>query len=76
MGEASTGRSATVPTAFRSTSVRTTTERQCSQTACTLLDHLKSMGAPQFGQRPERLVMTVRAIQPAHVNALRAEQVP
>src|SRR5262245_59132762 len=76
MGEPSIGRSATVPTAFKSTSVRTTIERQYSQTVCTLLDHLNAIGAPQLGQRAARLVMTVGPIEPADVDRLRAEKFP
>src|SRR5712664_3637910 len=50
MGELSGGRSATWPTFFRSTSVRTRMLLQNSQTVCTLLDQRKTILAPQFGQ--------------------------
>src|SRR5229473_6199581 len=50
MGELSGGRSATWPTFFRSTSVRTRMLLQYSQTVCTLLDQRKTTFAPQFGQ--------------------------
>src|SRR6267378_4027501 len=50
MGELSGGRSATWPTFFRSTSVRTRMLLQYSQTVCTLLDQRKTILAPQFGQ--------------------------
>src|SRR6266852_6189828 len=50
MGEASAGRSATSPTFFRSTSVRTRMEWQNSQVVCTALDQRKVTGAPQLGQ--------------------------
>src|SRR5260370_31314243 len=49
MGELSGGRSATWPTFFRSTSVRTRMLLQNSQTVCTLLDQRKTILAPQFG---------------------------
>src|SRR6266436_2974112 len=50
MGELSGGRSATWPTFFRSTSVRTRMLLQKSQTVCTLLDQRKTILAPQLGQ--------------------------
>src|SRR6266403_259871 len=50
IGELSGGRSATWPTFFRSTSVRTRMLLQNSQTVCTLLDQRKTILAPQFGQ--------------------------
>src|SRR6266480_3918007 len=50
MGELSGGRSATWPTFFRSTSVRTRMLLQKSQTVWTLLDQRKTILAPQFGQ--------------------------
>src|SRR5258707_1505048 len=50
MGELSGGRSATWPTFFKSTSVRTRMLLQKSHTVCTLLDHRKTILAPQFGQ--------------------------
>src|SRR5277367_5798701 len=50
MGEASGGRSATTPTFFRSTSVRTRIEWQNSQVVWTALDHKNLTGAPQLGQ--------------------------
>src|SRR5947209_7502235 len=56
MGEASGGRSATSPTFFKSTSVRTRIDLQYSQTVCTLLDQRKAMGAPQLGQLEVRSV--------------------
>src|SRR5882757_1694391 len=49
-GELSGGRSATWPTFLRSTSMRTRMLLQYSQTVCTLLDHRKTILAPQFGQ--------------------------
>jgi hypothetical protein len=53
MGELSGGKSATSPTFFRSTSVRTRTDLQNEHTVWTLLDQRKLMFAPQFGQTPE-----------------------
>src|SRR5947209_8410277 len=50
MGDASGGRSATSPTFFKSTSVRTRIDLQYSHTVCTLLDQRKATGAPQLGQ--------------------------
>src|SRR5580693_1116865 len=50
MGEASAGRSATTPTFFKSTSVRTRMEWQYSHVVCTALDQRNVTGAPQFGQ--------------------------
>src|SRR6267378_7328987 len=50
MGELSGGRSATWPTFFRSTSLRTRMLLQKSHTVCTLLDQRKTILAPQFGQ--------------------------
>src|SRR5258708_1854069 len=50
IGELSRGRSATWPTFFRSTSVRTRMLLQNSHTVCTLLDQRKTILAPQFGQ--------------------------
>src|SRR5438132_14109905 len=50
MGELSGGRSATWPTFFRSTSVRTRILLQNSQTVWTVLDQRKTILAPQFGQ--------------------------
>src|SRR5271169_815383 len=50
MGELSGGRSATWPTFFRSTSVRTRMLLQYSQTVWTLLDQRKTILAPQLGQ--------------------------
>src|SRR5260370_42415050 len=50
MGELSGGRSATWPTFFRSTSVRTRMLLQNSHTVWTLLDQRKTILAPQFGQ--------------------------
>src|ERR1700741_1016377 len=50
MGEPSGGRSATWPTFFKSTSVRTRMLLQYSQTVCTLLDQRKTILAPQLGQ--------------------------
>src|SRR5467141_3280954 len=50
IGELSGGRSATWPTFFRSTSVRTRMLLQNSHTVCTLLDQRKTILAPQFGQ--------------------------
>src|ERR1700678_3203992 len=50
MGEASGGRSATTPTFFKSTSVRTRIEWQNSQVVWTALDHRNFTGAPQLGQ--------------------------
>src|SRR5260370_29733023 len=57
MGELSGGRSATWPTFFRSTSVRTRMLLQYSQTVCTLLDQRKTIFAPQFGQLAEGCVI-------------------
>jgi len=48
--ELSGGRSATWPTFLRSTSVRTRMLLQYWQTVCTLLDHWKTIFAPQLGQ--------------------------
>src|SRR6476646_7136660 len=76
MGDASSGRSATTPARLRSTSVLTTTDWQCAQTVCTLLDHRYSIGAPQLGQLPDSLVMAVGTIEPADDNLARAEQLP
>jgi hypothetical protein len=59
---------------LRSTSVLTTTDWQCAQTVCTLLDHRYSIGAPQLGQLPDRLVMAVRTIEPADDDVAGAEQ--
>src|SRR5580698_3989231 len=50
MGEASAGRSATSPTFFKSTSVRTRIEWQNSQVVWTALDQRNFTGAPQLGQ--------------------------
>src|ERR1700733_7266595 len=50
MGEASGGRSATSPTFFKSTSVRTRMEWQNSQVVWTALDQRNFTGAPQLGQ--------------------------
>src|SRR5882762_4664176 len=50
IGELSGGRSATWPTFFRSTSVRTRILLQKSHTVCTLLDQRKTILAPQLGQ--------------------------
>src|ERR1700682_1510174 len=50
MGEASAGRSATSPTFFRSTSVRTKMEWQNSHVVWTALDQRNTTGAPQLGQ--------------------------
>src|SRR6202042_2391572 len=50
MGEASGGRSATSPTFFKSTSVRTRIEWQNSQVVWTALDQRNFTGAPQLGQ--------------------------
>src|SRR5947199_8955283 len=61
MGELSGGRSATCPTFFRSTSVRTRMDLQYSQTVCTLLDQRKETGAPQLGQFEVRSVTGVQA---------------
>ena len=55
MGEASAGRSATSPTFFRSTSVRTRIEWQNSQVVCTALDQRNFTGAPQLGQFAARV---------------------
>src|SRR5260370_306023 len=44
------GRSAIWPTFFKSISVRTRMLLQKSHTVCTLLDHRKTILAPQFGQ--------------------------
>src|SRR5262245_48061899 len=74
IGEASSGRSATTPTFFKSTSVLTTTDRQCSQTVYTLRDQRYAIGAPQFGQLAARLGMPVGTIEPAHVDGPRAQQ--
>ncbi len=62
MGELSSGTLATSPTFDRSTSWRTTTERQKAQTACTDPDHENVTGAPQFGQRPSTAGMDARSI--------------
>src|SRR3954469_18920326 len=62
MGELSSGTLATSPTFDRSTSWRTTTERQKAQTACTDPDHENVIGAPQFGQRPSIAAMDARSI--------------
>src|SRR5437660_11333465 len=56
IGDASGGRSATWPTFFMSTSLRTRIDLQYSQTVCTLLDQRKAMGAPQLGQLEVRSV--------------------
>src|SRR5947209_11315382 len=61
MGELSGGRSATCPTFFRSTSVRTRMDLQYSQTVCTLLDQRNETGAPQLGQFEVRSVTGVQA---------------
>src|SRR2546423_13940078 len=61
MGELSGGRSATWPTFFRSTSVRTRMDLQYSQTVCTLLDQRNETGAPQLGQFEVRSVTGVQA---------------
>src|SRR5467141_4656179 len=50
IGELSGGRSATWPTFFRSTSVRTRMLLQYSQTVWMLLDQRKTILAPQLGQ--------------------------
>src|ERR1700677_4399527 len=50
MGEASAGKSATSPTFFKSTSVRTRIEWQNSQVVWTALDQRNFTGAPQLGQ--------------------------
>src|SRR5580700_5048951 len=50
MGDASGGRSATSPTFFKSTSVRTRIEWQNSQVVWTALDQRNLTGAPQLGQ--------------------------
>src|SRR5580658_10272590 len=50
MGDASGGRSATSPTFFKSTSVRTRIEWQNSQVVWTALDQRNVTGAPQLGQ--------------------------
>src|SRR5271155_1839323 len=58
MGEASGGRSATSPTFFKSTSVRTRIEWQNSQVVWTALDQRNFTGAPQLGQlAPRELVV-------------------
>jgi hypothetical protein len=58
MGEISGGKSATWPIFVKSKSVRTRTLLQKSQTVCTLLDHLKTILAPQFGQVAAGCVMS------------------
>src|ERR1700691_4518116 len=61
MGEASGGRSATSPTFFKSTSVRTRIEWQNSQVVWTALDHRNFTGAPQLGQFPVGELIADRA---------------
>src|SRR6266487_92035 len=60
MGDASTGRSATSPTFFRSTLVRTRMEWQYSHVVWTALDQRNLIGAPQFGQFPAGWLMRCR----------------
>src|ERR1044071_7804289 len=60
MGELSLGRSATCPTFFRSTSVRTRIDLQYSHTVCTLLDQRNTIGAAQFGQFEVRSVIVLK----------------
>src|SRR5581483_1291572 len=76
MGEPSSGRSATTPTFRRSTSVLTTTDRQCSHTVWTLLDQRNTTGAPQFGQLADGLGMLVRPIDPPDLNGAGVEEPP
>src|SRR5579864_5826550 len=61
IGDASAGRSATTPTFWRSTSVRTRIEWQNSQVVCTALDQRKVTGAPQLGQFAAGALMADRA---------------
>src|SRR4029077_13619567 len=61
MGELSGGRSATWPTFFKSTSVRTRMLLQYSQTVCTLLDQRKTIFAPQFGQLATGWLIAIRS---------------
>src|SRR5271157_3806314 len=63
MGELSGGRSATSPTFFRSTSVRTRMEWQNSHVVCTALDQRNVIGAPQFGQLETGALMADRIVQ-------------
>src|SRR5271170_7065557 len=63
MGEASAGRSATSPTFFKSTSVRTRIEWQNSQVVWTALDQRNVTGAPQLGQFAVGALMVNRAGQ-------------
>src|SRR5580658_7503458 len=64
MGEASAGRSATRPTFFKSTSVRTRIEWQNSQVVWTALDQRNFTGAPQLGQFAVGVLILDRAGQP------------
>src|SRR5580658_11210853 len=64
MGEASAGRSATRPTFFKSTSVRTRIEWQNSQVVWTALDQRNFTGAPQLGQFAVGVLIPDRAGQP------------
>jgi len=50
IGDASGGKSATVPTRWMSTSERTRIDLQNSHVVCTALDQRNCTGAPQFGQ--------------------------
>src|SRR5579862_5245974 len=75
MGEASGGRSATSPTFFKSTSVRTRMEWQNSQVVCTALDHRNLTGAPQLGQFPAGLLINDRAA-PLDARRLARERSP
>src|SRR5215471_7593495 len=72
-GELSGGRSASSPTRSRSTSRRTSTERQNSQVVWTALDQRNLIGAPQFGQLATLSLMRIRPLDPADIHCSRAE---
>src|ERR1700677_713188 len=71
MGEASRGRSATSPTFFKSTSVRTRIEWQNSQVVWTALDQRNFTGAPQLGQFATGELMADRVVPVGALTRLR-----
>src|SRR3984893_18378964 len=68
IGELSGGRSATSPTFCRSTSRRTSIERQNSHVVCTALDQRNLIGAPQFGQLATLSLMRIRPLDPPDIH--------